>query len=127
MPAPTSFRLLTDTLQMRVAPEAQRFNMPVNFIPPEADSFWIENYNGFWVRFKGSGSAPGSGNSMSGSYVPVTLADADGVGGNGRAIPPGFVGVFGTQFPRYLSLISAPYQGLTAGTGWVGFAWGTGQ
>jgi hypothetical protein len=53
MPVTTSFRRMTDPLQLPVSTEAQRFDVPAGFIPPDAESFWVANPNNFWVRLVG--------------------------------------------------------------------------
>ncbi len=123
MPVTASFRRLTDPLQIPVGPDPQRFDIPGGFIPQDAETFWIANPNPFWIRLRGSGSNRVNNGPMSGDYVAV-IGDAGQ--GTGWHLPPGFVGVFATQNPRYVSTVSTGAQGLTAGSGFIELAWGVG-
>ena len=124
MPVLTAFRRVTDPLQIPVGPVAQRFDIPRGFIPSDAESFWVVNSNPFWVRLRGSGTNSINGTLMSGVYADVIGTEGLGTGWHW---PPGFIGVFGTQFPRYVSTISPSAQGLTAGSGYIELAWGVGS
>jgi hypothetical protein len=123
MPVTTSFRRLTDPLQIPVGPSPQRFDIPGGFIPQEAEAFWIVNPNAFWIRLRGSGANRINNGGMSGEYVEVIGDQANGTGWH---LPPGFVGVFATQNPRFVSTISTTAQGLSAGSGYVELAFGVG-
>lgn len=59
-------------------------------------SFLAVNKNNFWVRFRGSG---GPTSVDAGVYAPATAT-------TGFGFPPGFVGVFSTRLPLYLSAIA---------------------
>lgn len=122
MPTLSSFKRQTDPIQVPVSPTPSKFVMPPRFIPAQSESFWVVNPNSFWVRLKGSGSNfQGSG--MSGEYAEVVGTDGEGTG---WLFPPGFVGVFATQWPRFLSTVSVTKQGLQAGDGFLELAWGIG-
>jgi hypothetical protein len=60
---------------------------------------------------------------MSGDYVAVIGSAGDGTGWH---FPPGFVGVFASQKPRYVSTIATDAQGFTPGNGWLELAFGVG-
>lgn len=123
MPVLTPFRRLTDPLQVPVGASAQRTDVPGDYIPDQAESFWICNPNNFWVRLKGSGTNRLNGNTMSGDYKEVV---GDLGFGTGWHFPPGYCGVFMSQKPRYLSTIATGAQGLTPSDGFLELAWGSG-
>ena len=111
------FRRITDPLQVPVSSSAGQFLIPEGYIPTDANAFLIVNPNLFWMRLRGSGQYG------QGEYAPVTGTDGQGTG---WLFPPGFVGVFTTQFPRFLSTMSVSKQGIAAGSGFMEIAWGMG-
>jgi hypothetical protein len=117
------FRRMTDPLQVPVGPQAAQFVMPANYIPLGANAFLIVNPNLFWMRLKGSGVAAPNVDPI-GDYAPV-VGTPDGAG-TGWLFQPGFFGVFTSQFPRYLSTIAVPKQGVAAGNGFMEISWGMG-
>lgn len=108
------FRRLTDPLQIPVGPEAGRFNVPENFIPKEANAFWVVNANLFWVRLKGSPD-------KNAAYAAVTDTPP-----TGWLWMPGYTAVFTTQFPVWMSTLAVSRQGIAAGSGFIELAYGMG-
>jgi len=104
-----AFRRLTDPFMLTVAPTAQRFDVPVDLKAAGYTSFCVVNPNAFWVRLKGS----------NGTYSSVTTT-------TGWMLPPGFFGVFSTQYPDFMSAMSVTAQGLTAGSGVLEVSYGGG-
>jgi hypothetical protein len=105
------FRRLTEPLILPVSSTASQFQVPANYIPTGASSFWVVNPNNFWVRLKGFTAAEGA------NSVTATT---------GWLFSPGFTGAFSTQYPAWLSVMSVNYQGLTAGTGTLEISYGGG-
>jgi hypothetical protein len=77
-----------------------------------ASSFLVVNRNPFWVRPKG----------YSGTDATTKVIGAD----EGWLFPPGFWGIFTTQFPDAMSTIAVPFQGLAAGSGVLEISYGGG-
>lgn len=103
------FRRVTDPFVLNVAPTAQRFDVPMDLKSAGYTSFYVVNPNSFWVRLRGS----------QGSYVAITET-------TGWLFPPGFAGVFSTQYPEFMSAMSVTRQGLPAGTGTLEVSYGGG-
>lgn len=110
----SSFQPLAPTIVANVDTTAQQYTYPVNFFTTapgvNCDTFLLNNPNNFYVRALSS----------RGSYVAVTST-------TGVLLPPNAWGVFGTTQPDYLSCMSVTHAGLTAGSGIVSIAYGTGD
>lgn len=104
-----SFRRATDPFLLTVGATAQRFDVPIDIKGSGYTSFCVVNPNSFWVRLKGS----------NGNYSPVTST-------TGWMLPPGFFGIFSTQYPEFMSAMSVTAQGMTAGTGVLEVSYGGG-
>ena len=104
-----SFRRSTDPYMLPVGTTAQRFDVPADLKAAGYMSFCVVNPNNFWVRMRGS----------TGSYIPVT-------DDTGWLFPPGFFGVFSTQYPEFMSAMSVTKQGIPAGTGILEVSYGGG-
>lgn len=120
----SSFRRQADPLILPVSSSAQQYTVPANYFSTGgpglgATSFMVVNPNNFWVRLKGSGdNRPGVTNTA--SYTAVTAT-------TGWLFPPGYVGVFATQFPVWMSTMSVDYQGLGTGSGTLEIYYGGGN
>lgn len=103
------FRRATDPFLLTVGPTAQKFDVPVDLKAAGYTSFCVVNPNPFWVRLRGSNI----------TYAAVTST-------TGWMFPPGFFGIFSTQYPEFMSAMSVTAQGLTAGTGVLEVSYGGG-
>lgn len=114
-----AFRRFTEPIICPVDVTAQKTILPANFFTTapglNSQSFYIVNPNNFWIRLKGSGNAL----TGTGDYVAVTAT-------TGWLFGPGFIGVFSSQFPLYLSFLSVTFQGLPAGIGVAEISYGGG-
>lgn len=114
------FRRMTDPVQVNIGPTPQitvipaaTLKDPKNGLP--LSSFYVANPNQVWVRVKGFD----------------TLADCQNIGvtpTTGWLWPPGFVGVFSTQYPFCASAMAVPMPGypITASTTYAPLEWAYG-
>lgn len=103
------YRRLTDPLILPVAVTSTRTAVPASFIPQEATSFRVTNPNAFWVRLRGA-----TGPAAATLSIGAT---------EGWLFPPGFSGIFTTQFPEAMATIAV---GLGAGNGTLEISYGVG-
>lgn len=107
------FRRFSDPLMVPCAPTATQFVVPDGFFTQDAqwNAFYVVNRNAFWVRLRGTTAGP---------FQPVTET-------TGWLFPPGFAGVFSTQYPRFMSAMAISVPGYPpAGEGIVELAYGIG-
>lgn len=115
------FRRMTDPVQITVGLTPQPTMVPPEKLQDPAvptarlSSFYVVNPNNFWVRAKGFTNA----------------ADCNAIGvtpTTGWLWPPGFVGIFSTQFPVCASAMAVPMPGfpVTASSSMVPIEWSYG-
>lgn len=106
------FRRYTDPTLVPVSAtpsQANAASVAADFIPKGTTSFLVVNSNLCWVRLQGTGrNADGT------APASAVLAAEN----KGWLFPPGFTGVFTTQFPAWMSAIAVardgyPLAGLT--------------
>jgi hypothetical protein len=114
------FRRMSEPVQLAVGPTAQ-----ATMVPPERlldpassqrlSSFYVVNPNQVYVRFKGYSTTADCANL---SVTPST----------GWLVPPGFVGVFSTQYPMCGSTlaVSMPGYPITGSTTYAPLEWSYG-
>jgi hypothetical protein len=114
------FRRMSDPVQVSIGPTAQ-----VTMIPPDRlkdpangtplSSFYVVNPNNVYVRAKGFTNVADCTNP---GVTPTT----------GWLWPPGFVGIFSTQFPVCASAMAVPMPGfpITASTTYAPLEWSYG-
>jgi hypothetical protein len=114
------FRRMSEPVQLAVGATAQttmvppeRLRDPANGLP--LNSFYVVNPNNVYVRVKGYSNADDCANN---SVTPTT----------GWLFPPGFTGVFSTQYPMCGSAMAVPMPGypLTSSTTYVPLEWSYG-
>lgn len=110
--SPIPYRRLTDPLSLPYGTNSQRFVVPAGYIPAEATTFRVTNSGASWVRLKGAQGSAAS-----------TLAIQDG---EGWLYPPGFSGIFTTQYPEAMATISVAKGGVAAGSGILEISYGMG-
>lgn len=98
-----AFRRMSDPVQLAVGPAAQPTMIPPNVLKDPVSgqpvtTFYVVNPNQVYVRAKGFSNAADCQN------VGVTSS-------TGWLWPPGFVGVFSTQFPICASVMAVPMPG----------------
>lgn len=103
------FRRITDPFILPVGLTVQRFDVPNDLRVQDMRQFLVVNPNPFWVRLKGSRD----------TYTPVSET-------TGWLFPPGFFGVFSSQYPMFMSTLAVSRQGIDAGTGTLELAYGRG-
>ncbi len=91
MPA---FRRMKAPALVPVGVVAGRYDVPADLISADINAFMIVNSNQCWVRLLGSRE----------TYAAAAETF-------GWLIPPGFVGVFGTQRPEFMSAIAVARDG----------------
>lgn len=100
-----AFRRITDPLQVPVAAEPTKFDVPADFFAEggpgyKTTAFLVVNPNMCWVRLRGTSSGP---------HRPVSPR-------MGWLFPPGFVGVFSTQYPVTMSAMAVAMPGVALPT-----------
>jgi hypothetical protein len=114
------FRRMTEPVQVNIGPTPQMTMVPptslkdpMNGLP--LSSFYVVNPNQVWVRVKGFNNATDCQNI---GVTPTT----------GWLWPPGFVGVFSTQFPVCASAmaVSMPGYPITQSTTYAPLEWSYG-
>lgn len=96
-----AFRRITDPLQVPVAVEPTRFEVPTGFFDEggpgyKTTAFLVANPNMCWVRLRGTSSGP---------HRPVSPR-------MGWLFPPGFLGVYSTQYPVTMSAMAVAMPGV---------------
>jgi len=114
------FRRMSDPVQLAVGPTAQPTMIPPSsLIDPASgqrlNSFYVANPNNVWVRAKGFSNAADCQN------IGVTET-------TGWLWPPGFVGIFSTQYPVCGSAmaVSMPGYPVTSSTTFKPIEWSYG-
>lgn len=114
------FRRMTDPVQVQIGPTPQMTMVPQEKLKDPANglplsSFYVANPNQVWVRVKGFDNAADCQN------IGVTTT-------TGWLWPPGFVGVFSTQYPVCASAmaVSMPGYPITASTTYAPLEWSYG-
>lgn len=95
-----AFRRSTDPYMVPAGASASKFDVPDDLKSSGYMSFCVVNPNPFWVRLRGS----------TGTYVAVTDT-------TGWLFPPGFFGIFSTQYPEFMSAMGVVRQGLPVTAG----------
>jgi hypothetical protein len=92
----TNFRRLTNPVFVQIGNgEAVSTDVPDNFIPANAESFYVVNSSPCWVRLRGFK------NGQAGEVTAET----------GWLFPPGHVGVYSTQKPERMSAMAVERPG----------------
>jgi hypothetical protein len=114
------FRRMSEPVQLAVGPTAQMTMVPPDRLKDPANgqpltSFYVVNPNNVYVRFKGYSSAADCTN--------LSVTDT-----TGWLVPPGFVGIFSTQYPMCGSTkaVSMPGYPITSATTYAPLEWSYG-
>jgi hypothetical protein len=114
------FRRISDPVQLTVAATPTMTMVPQDRLKDpksgqRVTSFYVVNPNSVYVRFKGFSTADDCANQ---AVTPTT----------GWLVPPGFVGVFSTQYPMCGSTlaVSMPGNPITSATTYAPLEWSYG-